>query len=181
MGVQTYANLLNSPGAPAAGLALSNTVTATNVEPAPSYNLPSPPYLYPGQQFRLTSWGVFSTTTTTPGTLTLGFYYGGATATALVTTGAITPATSAANWPWRMEATGTIRSLGTAGTILTMGWWGNPTSVSAWTNSPMPNAAVAAVTIDTTTAKSLTVGATWGTANASNSLTCHGFIIEQLN
>ena len=37
------------------------------------------------------------------------------------------------------------------------------------------------VTVNTTTNSALTVGATWGTNSASNTLTLKGYMIEQLN
>jgi hypothetical protein len=45
---------------------------------------------------------------------------------------------------------------------------------------PIPATALATVAIDTTAAKVLSVGATWGTNSASNTLTLHGFLIESL-
>jgi hypothetical protein len=52
------------------------------------------------------------------------------------------------------------------------------TSVSAITFNPIPATALATVTIDTTTAKQITVGATWSAASSSNTLTCHHFGVE---
>ncbi len=43
---------------------------------------------------------------------------------------------------------------------------------------PMDDVAFAAVTIDTTAAKALTLGAQWGAASASNTLTVVQYVVE---
>ena len=54
------------------------------------------------------------------------------------------------------------------------------TSLTAVTRIPIPATALATVTIDTTTAKAITIGAQWGTASASNTLTVQGVLIESM-
>jgi hypothetical protein len=110
----------------------------------------------------------------------LGFYYGGVAGTALAATTAITTGSGVTNVPWRMEWQGIVRSVGASGTIMGAGEVHLGTSVSAWTSYPLPQTAMAAVTIDTTTAKNVTVGAQWGTSSASNTLTVHGLLIESV-
>lgn len=179
MASQYWEILLNAPPSAGPGTAYSTSVTLTDVSPAPQYSLPAGS-LQPGSVLRWSAFGVFSTTGTP--TLLLGFYYGGvAGALPLATTGAVTTGTTLTNVPFRIQAETVVRTNGAAGTAMTQGaaWLG--TSVSAWSTLPIPNTALATVAIDTTTAKQLTLGAQWGTNSASNTLTCHSFLVELLD
>lgn len=158
-----------------AGSAYNTSVTLTDVSPTPQIVLPAN-LLDVGQVLRLCAFGVFSTTSAP--TLLLGFYYGGVAGTALATTGAVTTGSGVTNVPFRLEYEGRVRSTGTGGTIMGQGFCDFGTSVSAVTHMPIPVTALSTVTIDTTTAKSLTVGAQWGTSSASNTLTAHHFSVE---
>lgn len=178
MPYMSWEALLNSPQATAAGTALANSNTLTDISPTPNYTLPAN-FLQNGSALKFTAFGVFSTTVTP--TLLLGIYYGGvASAVPLATTGAITTGSTVTNVPWRLELTATIRSTGSTGTAMSQGFCLFGTSVSAASFLPVPNTALATVTIDTTAAKALTVGAQWSAASASNTVTCHGFYIESL-
>jgi hypothetical protein len=157
-----------------AGTALANSTTLTDISPAPQILVPAN-MLDVGQVIRLTAFGVFSTTATP--TLLTGFYWGGVAGTALGATGAITTGT-ATNWLWRTEYEGRVRTTGTGGTIMGSGQMFLGTSLTAMSVSALPGTALAAVTIDTTTAKALTVGAQWSAASASNTITCHHFSVE---
>lgn len=145
---------------------------------APQSTLPANFLNYVGATVRLTAFGTFSNTATP--TLLLGFYYGGVAGVALCATGATTTTTGAANWPFRMEATATVRTIGATGTIIVQGFADLATSLTAVTRIPMPATALAVVTIDTTTAKAVTAGAQWGTNSSSNTLTCHQMIVESM-
>lgn len=158
-----------------AGTALANSVTLTDVSPAPQIVLPAN-LLDVGQVIRLRAFGTFSNTGTP--TLLLGFYYGGVAGTALAASSAFTTTTGATNWPWTMIYEGRVRSTGTSGTIMGSGILNPATSLTVYAEAPIPATALANVTIDTTTAKTLTVGAQWGAASASNTLTCHHFSAE---
>lgn len=177
MPAQFWESTLNSPQL-GAGTPLASSSSLTDVSPAPQLVLPAN-FLYVGQALRLTAFGVFSTTGTP--TLLTGFYYGGVAGVALAASGAVATASSVTNVPWRMEATCTVRSTGSTGTIMVNGVQYIGTTVSAWGNTPLPITALATVTIDTTSAKAITVGAQWGTISSSNTLTCHQFICEALN
>lgn len=177
MPYMTWESLLNSPQPAAAGTALANSVTLTDISAAPQFVLPAN-FLQVGSALRFTAYGVFSTTGTP--TLSLGLYYGGVAGVALATTGAVTTGTGVANVPFRLELTATVRSTGTSGSLMCQGFCDFGTSVSVVSHLPIPNTALATVTIDTTSAKALTVGAQWGTASASNTVTCHGFYVESL-
>lgn len=158
-----------------AGTAYNTSVTLTDVSPAPQIVLPAN-LLDVGQILRLTAFGVFSTTVAP--TLLTGFYYGGVAGTALAATLANATGSSVTNVPFRLEYEGRVRSTGTAGTIMGHGFELRGTSVSAVGVAPLPQVALATVTIDTTTAKTITMGAQWGTSSASNTLTCHHMSVE---
>lgn len=175
--IQTWESLLNGPAQVAAGSAYASSVTLTDVSPTPNTAI-SANSLVPGSVIRLTAFGVFSTTGTP--TLLLGFYYGGVAGTAFAATTAITTGSGVTNVPWRLEYTGIVRSVGSSGTIMGQGFLGMGTSVSAWNFIPFPQTALATVTIDTTTAKNVTVGAQWGTSSASNTLRCDAILIESV-
>lgn len=158
-----------------AGTALANSVTLTDISPAPQIVVPANA-LDNGQILRLKAFGVLSTTVTP--TILAGFYWGGVAGTALAASAAITTGSGVTNVPWELEYEGRVRTTGTGGTIMGRGTFQLGTSVSAVTVNPIPATALATVTIDTTTAKVISVGAQWGTANASNTITCHHFGVE---
>lgn len=137
---------------------------------------PDPPIVLPGNtlevgsEIRVEAWGAFSTTGTP--TLGLGLFYG----TAAVALGSGTPLTAitgATAWPWHLEYAGRVRSVGTAGSIVGQGSWELGISLTAFSvrQALAPSLAARTVAIDTTTAKEIGVGATWGTSSASNSIT----------
>lgn len=179
MPAQFWESTLNSPGL-GAGASLNTSAALTDVSPAPQLILPAN-FLYAGQSLRLTAFGTYATSATTP-TLILGFYYGGVAGIALAATAALTVANTATiNWPWRLEATATVRSVGTGGTVMTQGWCDVAATLTTVTHVPIPATALATVAIDTTAAKAITVGAQWGTSAAANILFCQQILVEALN
>lgn len=175
--IQTWESLLNGPAQVAAGSAYASSVTLTDVSPLPNTAIGANS-LVPGSVIRLTAFGTFSTTGTP--TLLLGFYYGGVAGTALAATTAVTMGSGVTNVPWRMEYQGIVRSVGSSGTIMGQGVVWHGSSVSAWAAVPLPQTALATVSIDTTTAKNVTVGAQWGTSSASNTLRCDAILVESV-
>lgn len=159
------------------GTALASSTTLTSISPAPDYTIPAGS-LTVGSSFRVTAHGVFSNTSTP--TLLIGVYYGGVAGTALVASSAITTTTTVTNVPWHLEYVFTVRATGTSGSIFGHGWLDLGTSVSAVSHVPLPQAANAAVSVDTTTSKTLVIGAQWGTSSASNTITCHHLLVENL-
>lgn len=159
----------------AAGTALASSTTLTDISPftntAGAAKTTNAGFLEAGMEARLKAWGTFSNTSTP--TLLLGFYYGGVAGTALAASSAITTTTGATNWPWRLEYEGMVRTDGATGTIVGQGKLYIATSLTAWTIRPIPETALATVTIDTTATKVWTVGAQWGTSNAANTIQCH--------
>jgi hypothetical protein len=91
-------------------------------------------------------------TTGTP-TLLVGFYLGGVAGVALAASTAVTQGTATA-WPLEMYWRGVVRSIGPTGTIYGQGHIHVPSS---------------------------TVGAQWGAASASNTITCKDLSVLILN
>lgn len=161
-----------------AGSALASSTTLTDISWAPQITLPANFLNYVGASLRLTAFGNWSNTSTP--TLLIGFYYGGVAGTALGAIGATTTTTSASGWPFRAEMTCTVRSTGSSGTVMCQGFVDLATSLTAVSRIPMPASTLATVTIDTTSAKAITLGAQWGTSSASNTITCQQMIVESV-
>jgi hypothetical protein len=86
------------------------------------------------------------------------------------------------NWRWEVELTGVIQAVGSSAKFMPLlGHIKVPTSLTAWTIRPIPETALAQVTIDNTARKLITIGAQWGTSSASNTLTDRGCGVELLN
>lgn len=161
------------------GTALANSTTLTDASPAPAIVLPAN-LLELGSEIEIRAAGQLSTTGTP--TLLLGAYLGGVAGVALGATAAITTASGAAAFPWIMEYRGVVRALGSAGSINGQGWVALGTSLTVGSVNMLPaTAAARTVTIDTTTAKSITIGAQWGTASASNTLTVNDISVTLLS
>jgi hypothetical protein len=166
----SWESLLTNPIG-AAGTAYASSNTITDVSPSPGLQLPAN-LLGVNSVITVESW-LSASNTATP-TLLLGVYYGGVAGVALAATSAITTTTAMTAWPWRIRYKGIVRTTGTTGTIIGGGDVWVPTSLTAGAWRPIPETAFAAVTIDTTVAKTVTIGATWGTNSASNTLTVQG-------
>jgi hypothetical protein len=122
-----------------------------------------------GSVYEIKGWGVYSNTGTP--TVTFGIKLGGIAGTALVTTAATTTVTGASNDAFQFEGTVNFHSATKAvaklkvdlATVTTLA---DATVVLAASNGE--------VTVDTTTAKTIGVDLTWGTASASNTLQLQG-------
>jgi hypothetical protein len=162
------------------GAAYLSSVTLTDVSPTPQITLPGYTLLVPGTELEIEASGQFSNTGTP--TLLLGFYYGGVAGGALAASSAVVTTTGAAAWPWRMRYRGVVRSVGSAGQIVGQGELFLGTALTLFTVRPVPEVAASrTVTIDTTVAKTITVGAQWGASNASNTLTCNDISVKLVN
>jgi hypothetical protein len=175
-------NPMQAANLPAA-VAYASSAALTDVSPGAASNgslvLPGN-YWTVGKSIRVSARGTFANTGTP--TLLLGVYLGGVAGTALATTGAVTTTTAAATWPWRVDVELTCRSVGTAGTIVAAGVAHIGTALNLLGPAlAIPATAIAAVTVDTTTAKALTLGAQWGTANAANTMIVMQYLIEDLS
>lgn len=124
-----------------------------------------------GSLINVQGWGVMSNTATP--TVILGLYWGGVAGVALAISTAKTTTTAMANWEFEFKWHGRVIATGTSGSIIGRGSWRLPTSLTAWTEFGWPETAPAAVTVDTTVNKILSLGATWSASSASNSLTLH--------
>lgn len=163
------------------GAAYATSTTLTDVAPTPQIVIPSPT-LEASVRVEFSAFGRYSTTTGT-NNITLGIYSGTvgqaiASAVAVVTTSAITGVASSTNRTWRLEGNGSVRTIGTSGTILCVLEVSNITSNGT---DMAPATAPAAATIDTTVSRYFTLGATWSVSNAANSLTCHYFGMRLVN
>lgn len=160
-----------------AGAAYNTSVALTDVSPAPQWVI-NANSLFLGQRLRVKGYGIFSNTGTP--TLSLGIYYGGIAGTALATTGAVTTTTGATNWPFDIELDIRVASVGATGTVWCNGKVNLGTSLTAMTPLWLPSLQTQPITVDTTSAKALTIGAQWGTSSASNTLTVEDFYAETI-
>ncbi len=160
-----------------AGTAYANSSAITDISPAPQVVIPAN-YLYVGQRLRLTGYGIYSTTGTP--TLILGVYYGGGAGTLLAATAANATASGAASYPWKITLDIYIRSAGSSGTVWCSGQADVGSSLTAYTSYALPSSQTQPITVSTVVANALTVGATWGTASASNTITCEDAYVETL-
>ena len=161
------------------GTALASSTTLTDVSAAPQLTVPAN-YIHLNTRIQLDADLTFSTTGTP--TLLLGFYYGGVAGSALAASSAITTGSGAASWSARLTYSGKVTAVGSSGSIIGHGTLDLGTSLTAFTTRPIPEVAASrTVTIDTTAAKALTVGAQWGTSSASNTITCNNFVLTWLN
>lgn len=158
------------------GTALANSTTLTDISPAPNITVPAG-LLEVGTELRIRAAGEFSTTGTP--TLLIGIYLGGVAGTVLAASTTITTGSGAAAWGWVLDYQGVIRTVGSSGTLNGQGTLVLGTSLTAGSVAMIPdNAAGRTFTWDTTTAKFLTIGAKWGTASASNTITCQDISVE---
>lgn len=134
-----------------------------------------------GAEIEIEAAGSLSSTGTP--TYTLGFYFGGVAGVALAASSAKTTASGAAAHPWKMRYRGVVRAVGSsAGQIVGSGELYFPTSLTAWTSSPIPEVAASrTVTIDTTSAKIITVGTACSANSASNTITCDDISVKLVN
>lgn len=158
------------------GTALASSTSLTDISPAPNITIPANT-LELCSEIELEAFGQFSNTSTP--TLLLGFYYGAIAGSALAASSAVTTTTGATAWPWRIWYRGRVRAVGTSGSIVGQGVLYLGTALTAFTVRPVPEVAASrTVTIDTTAAKAITVGAQWGTSSASNTITCNEIALD---
>lgn len=162
------------------GTAYASSNTITDVSPGGTAD----PITIPGNTLQLgvtlRCHAMWTASNTSTPTLLAGFYYGGTAGTALAATTAITTTTAMSGWTWHLFYEGVIQTEGTSGKIMGAGYILVPTSLTAWTMRPIPETTPAQVTIDTTVAKSVTLGLTWGTSSSSNTATCRQMSVEVL-
>lgn len=161
------------------GTALANSTTLTDITPAPQITIAAN-LLEAGVELEIKAFGNFSTTGTP--TLLLGIYYGGVAGTALAASSAVTTGSGAASWPWYLHYNCVVRSTGSSGSINGQGFYQLGTSLTAFSTRAIPETLAArTVTVDTTAGKAITIGAQWGTASASNTITCNDISVCLVN
>lgn len=158
------------------GAALASSTTLTDISPTPSIVIPAN-QLELGSELYIEAMGEFSDTATP--TLLLGLYFGGVAGVALAASAAITAASGVTGVPWILKYRGVVRAVGSSGSINGQGVLILGTSLTAVALSPIPiTKALRTVTIDTTTAKAITVGAQWGASSPSNTVTCNDLSVS---
>lgn len=160
------------------GTQISNSTTETIV--CPDFNIPAY-YMAPGRTFLIWASGVMSNVVTTPGTLIMRVRWGGVAGTVLLASGAQGLDTTArTNSLWALLAWVTCRTAGATGSFLSSGiFFGNVLSSAAANLLPAllgsAGAPLAsgntAVTVDTTTAKLLSVTAQFSVSTSPTNLT----------
>jgi hypothetical protein len=160
-----------------AGTALASSTTLTDISPAPQVVLPAN-YLFLNQRLKVTGYGIYSSTGTP--TLLLGVYYGGVAGTLLAATAANAVANNAASYPWRLELDIYVRTTGSSGTLWCNGSAKVGSSLTAWTEYVIPSSQTQPITVNSTTANALTIGAQWSASSSSNTVTCEDAYFETL-
>lgn len=168
------------------GTAIANSTTETVIFSditIPAY------YMEDSRAIRMTLYGRLSTTATP--TIRFRVRWGGVAGTLLWDSGTITTATVTAA-TWGMQVVIQSRANGATGSLFSMGWAevGSAAAPTVGSATGAPARGIygsagddtpAAVTVDLTTDKALSVSATWSAASASNTLTGHIYTLESLN
>lgn len=140
-------------------------------------------FLQIGKTFRFYLSGYYSTKATTVGSLTFKIKYGSTViASVVIATGDME--LNASNYLWSISGCFTCRTTGATGTIMGQGAFRHQAGAPGTGTDPEHVVAMlntSAVTIDTTASSALDVTAQWGTANASNTITCTCCQIEEIN
>lgn len=163
------------------GTALTAATTLTAIEPNPGQYVLAAGTLqeFEGKRLEIQAWGIY-TTTATQGTVTLGLYSGtigqAIASAAVLCSGAITWVASQTNRVWRVEGHVQIRTTGTSGAAVGMLECSN---LSSGGTDMVATAAGSTVTVDTTVARYLSLGAT--NSVASQSITCRYFGVRVVN
>lgn len=130
-----------------------------------------------GKSIRVIARGVISTAAV-PGTLNIRVRLGGVAGTEIVTTAAQTMTASLTNRGWELDSIITCRTTGASGTVFGQGWFRYATSATDIAGWDMENSS--STTRSTLASQQVQVTAQFGTADASNSLTCSVALVEVL-
>lgn len=154
----------------------ANTTTETNLTGAGvgMLNLPAN-FLKLGRNLRLTGSGYFSCTAAAP-TLRIQVKLG---AVVIADTTALAlPAVAESNKLFTFDVLCSVRATGAAGSIFSNGTMTRlATALAAVPLNVLSAGVPAAVTVNTTTSQLLTVTATWGTADPSNTITLTNLVL----
>jgi hypothetical protein len=159
--------------------AIANTVTESIL--CPYVTIPAN-FVQDGRLLRLRAFGKLSTTGTP--TMTFSIRLGGVSGVLLAVTEALTMGSGVANVNWSIEAYIQVRSNGATGVVLVFG----EVKVHTAAGTVLQNVfsvsgydAPAGVAVDLTADQLLSLTGTWGTANASNTITGMMYELEALN
>lgn len=180
--------------ATSSGTAVANSTTETIL--VPNVTIPAN-FMQDGRCLRIRAFGGYGTTATP--TLIFSVRWGGVAGTVIAKSATLTTTSAAGGGAsmtsmWSADIIIQTRSNGSSGTLMTNGEvvtyvtstltggtvtnYGQPFSIaSGSTGGTTPVAVTADLTADT----ALSFTATWGTANAANSIQCHNYTIEALN
>jgi hypothetical protein len=178
MPIQTWEAVLNAPGT-GAGTQLSGSTSLTDISPAPQLVIPAN-YLYVGQRLRVKAYGILTTAASSQGTLTLGVYWGGVAGTALAVTAANTAPASASSWPWKLNLEIYVRAVGSSGSVWCNGEADIASSLTAYTGYALPSSQTQPISVTTSSANALTVGAQFS-SSTTNTITCEDCYIEAIS
>lgn len=133
-------------------------------------------FLIAGRSLEIIAEGYLSTQAV-PNTINLKIKLG---STQILATGVQTPTGSITTRQWRIHAIITCRSTGVSGTVIGQGDFLHHTTTGLLSiNWEMP--LTTTVTINTTTTQAIDLTATWGGANAGDTITCTNFAVKILN
>lgn len=133
-----------------------------------------------GAIYRIKAWGTLAVASATTPTITFRSRIGGAAGTTIITLGAVTVRSGATDGLWEAEITTAVTATGASGSLATEFRAQHNFITSATTYTALGPIVSAAATIDTTASKDLVIDVIWGTANASNTLTCVGYVAERV-
>jgi len=177
------------------GTAISNFTAATDITPgtnvAGNAYQTAPAQLYPGQMWRFTANGIWSSTAS-PG-ISIGIYYGGAAGSPLCygSVAAASAWSNAASVPWYLQAMGRVTATGSAtgawnvvGMLVGMqptlgGTTGTGPVFPPSVVTPMPQY-TANAQYDTSVAKQITLASTCTASAAANAITVYNWSVEYL-
>jgi hypothetical protein len=180
--------------ATASGTAIANSTTETIL--FPNVTIPAN-YLQDGRVLRLRAFGGYGTTATP--TLTFTLRWGGVSGTVMAKTAAITTTSAVGSGAsmtalWEIELIIQVRANGSSGTAMsngqvllhtstapTAGTVTNYGLVAPFASGSTGGTTPAVATLDFTADTALSLTATWGTANAANSIQGHNYLLESLN
>lgn len=169
------------------GAQILNTTSETIVCPDYSFAA-NDPLLFPGARITGRLYGDISFVITTPGTLIWRIRWGGVAGTVLANSGAYAPDPTAAlaNRSYWLEFDITVRSIGAAGSMFCMAKWGindvddasattlqGNLAMMTFSSGSGGNTPAVVSSLDTTTAKLLSVTAQFSVNTATTQLTNH--------
>lgn len=192
MAFQTWETLINAyqPSSTTTGTEFKEFTAAKDITPGTNLvgqalTIPAS-FLVPGNILAYRASGIFSSVSKAK--LKLGLYWGGVAGKVLAETLEVETPEPNTNNSWILEATSRVISVGTAGEVLTQG---TVTGIEAKSlagasasTTMMPEETSTGgklAEFDTSVAKIVTVGATWGTSSASNKIQCFQWLVEILN